>query len=415
MCEAREQRGKAIADTCTILKQGKLWRVPSQSGNGTYSVSVEREFCTCPDHCETGSVCKHMHAVRLTLTKTAVNANGVETTETLTVERKTYRQDWTNYNRAQVNEHRVFQALLSDLCRTIPVPAPKPGKPPINPQVAAFTAILKVYSTMSARRFVGDLDEAFDRGHISHVPHFNSVLKFFDRADATDILQGFVQQSAAPLAAVETQFAVDSTGFAGARYCRWIDEKYGTPKSEVAWVKLHAMIGVKTNVITSCEVLDKRTPDSPELPGLVAETAKTFTVDEVSADKAYCGRENFAAVESVGGKFYPAFKKNATGQVGGAYRKAYHLFAMNAEEYGRHYHMRSNVESTFSAVKRVFGENLRSKSDRAMKNEVLAKVVCHNIRCLIAAMYELNLTPLLGMESCTQTENAAHILPMVRA
>lgn len=53
------------------------------------------------------------------------------------------------------------------------------------------------------------------------------------------------------------------------------------------------------------------------------------------------------------------------------------------------YHQRSNVESTFSMVKAKFGDSVRSKTDVAMKNEVLAKLVCHNVCCLISAMYEL--------------------------
>ena len=56
-----------------------------------------------------------------------------------------------------------------------------------------------------------------------------------------------------------------------------------------------------------------------------------------------------------------------------------------------YYHRRSNVESTFSMIKRKFGERLRSKSDTAQRNEVLCKVLCHNICCVIHAMYELGL------------------------
>ena len=40
-----------------------------------------------------------------------------------------------------------------------------------------------------------------------------------------------------------------------------------------------------------------------------------------------------------------------------------------------------------------FGDYVRSKTDTAMKNEVLAKFVAHNICCLISAMYELNIEP----------------------
>ena len=54
---------------------------------------------------------------------------------------------------------------------------------------------------------------------------------------------------------------------------------------------------------------------------------------------------------------------------------------------------RSNVESTFSAVKRKFGEMVRSKTGTAQKNEVLCKFICQNVCCLISAMYELGITP----------------------
>jgi hypothetical protein len=38
----------------------------------------------------------------------------------------------------------------------------------------------------------------------------------------------------------------------------------------------------------------------------------------------------------------------------------------------RRYHKRSNVESTFSAVKRKFGDSVMSRSDAGMVNEVPA-------------------------------------------
>jgi len=54
------------------------------------------------------------------------------------------------------------------------------------------------------------------------------------------------------------------------------------------------------------------------------------------------------------------------------------------EEYLWHYHQRSNVESTFSAIKRKVGDSLRSKGDVSMVNEVLCKILAHNICCCIA-------------------------------
>ena len=51
-------------------------------------------------------------------------------------------------------------------------------------------------------------------------------------------------------------------------------------------------------------------------------------------------------------------------------------------------HRRSNVESTFSAMKRKFGEIIRSKTPVAQRNELLLKVLCHNIVCVIHEMSE---------------------------
>jgi transposase len=412
--DAREQRGLIIAATMKLTKKGKVWQVPSQTGNGTkYTVCPDREtpYCSCPDHEATGGKCKHIYAVEIVIQRELFPDGSETVTKTVTVtekvQRPSYRQDWPNYNRSQVHEHRHFQSLLADLCGTVPAPAPKPGRPPVPPGDAAFCATLKVYSTMSARRFMGDLEEARAAGHIARVPHFNSVLNFFDSEAATGILTDFVAKSAAPLAEVESDFAVDSTGFAGARYLQWIDEKYGTPKRKVEWVKVHAIVGVRTNVVAAAAVLDKNTGDSPQFPGLVKTASEQFTIREVSADKAYHGQKNFEAVEAVGGRFFPAFRKDATGGIGGAYGKAFHMFALHREEYEQHYHKRSNIESTFSGIKRKFGESLRSKTVLAMKNETLAKIVAWNITCVIGSMYELGGGQSVG---CTNTAEPAQIL-----
>jgi hypothetical protein len=63
------------------------------------------------------------------------------------------------------------------------------------------------------------------------------------------------------------------------------------------------------------------------------------------------------------------------------------------EEFLQHYHKRSNVESTFSMMKRKFGDSLRSKTDVAMVNETLCKILCHNLVVLIHEMHELGIDP----------------------
>jgi hypothetical protein len=55
-------------------------------------------------------------------------------------------------------------------------------------------------------------------------------------------------------------------------------------------------------------------------------------------------------------------------------------------------------------VKRKFGDSVRSKTDIAMKNEVLAKLICHNIFCVIQSAYEFGAEPIFATEQDRDTK-----------
>jgi hypothetical protein len=44
-------------------------------------------------------------------------------------------------------------------------------------------------------------------------------------------------------------------------------------------------------------------------------------------------------------------------------------------------------------IKGKYRDHVRSKTDVAMMNEGLCKILCHNICCLIQSMYELGVEP----------------------
>ncbi len=158
------------------------------------------------------------------------------------------------------------------------------------------------------------------------------------------------------------------------------------------------MCGVTTNTITACEV--SHAGDSPTLPKLLAATASRFDVKELSADMAYSSKNNLEVIEANGTAALIPFKSNAvaTGD-SPTWNKLFHYFQFKREEFLKRYHARSNVESTFSMLKAKFGDGVRSKTDTAMKNEVLCKIVCHNIAVLISAMYELGIDPIFYSET----------------
>ncbi len=232
------------------------------------------------------------------------------------------------------------------------------------------------------------------KGYIGRVPHFNAVFKVLESEATTPVLQALIAATASPLRALESNFAVDSSGFSSSRFDRWYDHKFGDIKIQRAWVKAHIMCGVKTNVITAVEIHDKDAGDSPQLPPLLNSTTQRFNVAEVSADMGYSAESNLQAILDVGASPYIPFKRNASGKTrGGLWAKMFHYFNYNRDEFMARYHQRSNIESTFSMVKAKFGDCVRSKTDTAMKNEVLAKFVCHNLCCVVQSMYEFNVDP----------------------
>jgi transposase len=393
-----KERGLAIAEADTVKKVKLGWQVPSQSSNGTYIVNMDNgePFCTCQHFETTHKKCQHIYAIEF-IVQREQRPDGAEViTKTMKV---TYTQGWPIYNEAQTHEEEHFMVLLRDLCNGIQQPEYRFGRPRLPLADVIFGLVFKSYTTMSGRRFTSQLKEAEKIGLISKATHYNSAFRYLENPELTPLLKSLIEQSASPLRAVETDFAVDSSGFASTTYNRWFDHKWGKERSEAKWVKAHLICGVKTHIVTSVEVTATETADAPQLPKLVNATAKTFNINEVSADKAYSSKKNLNAVIAVNGTPYVPFKNYSKGSQGmhkfdGIWQRMWHYYNFNQEAFLAHYHKRSNAETTYSMIKMKFGAMVRAKTPIAQVNEVLCKILCHNICVLIQSIYELGLEPI---------------------
>jgi transposase len=381
----REQRGLAIAATQTIDRtEAGHYMVPSQSGPRRYRVvkTMDGFACACPDFELTGRTCKHGFAVEFFLRReTKTDGTVIESRAA----RVTYSQpSWSAYNKAQTSEKDQFCLLLKELVADVPSPEQKRGRPQLPLSDMIFAACFKVYSTVSARRFMSDLRAAAANGMIDKLPHYNSIFNVLDKESLTPILHQLIVRAALPLKSLETDFAVDSTGLGLQSFYRHFSAKYGREKERRDYLKVHALIGTKTNVIAAVAVTDLGVADCPMLPSLVTEAVENFDVQRVSADKAYSSGLNLELIESLGIQPFIPFRENTTGKSGSeTWRRLFHFFQFNKDEFLKNYHRRSNIESTFSAMKRKLGDTIRSKSPVARKNEALMKVLCHNLICLI--------------------------------
>ena len=101
--------------------------------------------------------------------------------------------------------------------------------------------------------------------------------------------------------------------FSTCRFTQWVAAKYKDPKlmTKRDWVKVHLMCGVKTNIVTAVEITDRYAGDSTYFKPLVDKTAENFTMQEVSADKAYLSAANLQTVVGHNAMPYIPFKSNS--------------------------------------------------------------------------------------------------------
>ncbi len=140
--------------------------------------------------------------------------------------------------------------------------------------------------------------------------------------------------------------------------------------------------------------------DSRYFKPLFKTTAKNFRIRRIIGDKAYSALKNMLlAWENRSLPLFP-FKCNARAvheTRDPLWTRLYHFYSLNAEWFERSYHQRSNVESTFSMIKGRFDDYVLGRLKPAMMNEVLCKVICHNLCVLITCMYELGVEPSPGV------------------
>lgn len=331
---------------------------------------------------------------------------------TETPKRIIYPENWTAYNYSQTHEKEKLPILLSSLCLEFLSEEPRTGRgrPPIPLRDAIFIAVYKVYLTLSGRRCWSDMIEAEKKGYIKRLPHFNSIFKVLEKKETTEVLKKLIEETAKPFESLESHFAVDASGFHGTKREYKNDQKPSKDKNEKEEfehirVKAHIMIGVESNVITAAEIpYNKYIHDSQLFEILLYTTALQFNIKEISGDKAYCTEKNLQAAVEIGAIPYIAFKSNATTDKGGVWAKYLNLYLNHHDEYMSRYHLRSNIETTFSMVKKKFGKVVRSKTDTAMINEVLAKFLCHNLCCLIEAIYKNIIQPIYWGETARRKE-----------
>lgn len=226
----------------------------------------------------------------------------------------------------QTTEKDKFCALLKELVSSVPSPEQKRGRPQLPLSDLIFAACFKVYSTVSARRFMSDLRGASADGLIDKLPHYNSIFNVLDKESLTPTSPApahYPRRAAAPLAGNRLRCGLHRlwTPELLSPLQRQVRARCGTTRlPEDPRHRRHA---------------DKRgcrrrrygpvVGDSPMLSPLVTEASDHFNGQRVSADKAYASKLNFELMESLGVQPFVPFKENNTTNDSPTWNRLFHF------------------------------------------------------------------------------------------
>ena len=310
------------------------------------------------------------------------------------MEEKKYTQDWSRYEKACSQEKLMFFRILKDAVDFLGIEYSYKGtgRPPEYLADILKAICIKAYHNQSSWRTESDLMIARAMGVLDKVPKRSTILKYLQSPLVAKYLHELYKVIAEPLSEIEMYFAADATG---------ISQKYGNvrwqtvrhtkeeAKKRREYVKLNVISGVKTNAIVSAKITIGTAHESPFFKELLADTSKRFNLREVSADAGYLSKENVKAIANMGAIPFIPGKKNTFVPSKGRdtpWMAMLTLWKKYQPLFASHYHRRSNVESTFSALKRKFGDFCRCKKLETQENEILARIVCFNSAILAENM-----------------------------
>ena len=269
---------------------------------------------------------------------------------------------------------------------------------------------------------MSSLKSAQRRGLITKAPDSPSTLsRYLEDMALTPVLKHLIQQSTLPLWGLDNGvFATDATAFSTRVRGTWLKSKQRASDKEREkqegvgeieetgeteefeevnrrqWIKAHCVFGTTTKIVTAVEASIGTEADTDYLQDLTSTTLSEHEVIDMCVDMGYLSNNHYEFMDSLGINLWMPFKSNSkesspNRRPDGPWERAFHFFHLNRDEFLKRYHPRSISETGFSMIKANYSDLLRGRNLIAQYNELLCKVLAHNVCCLITAMYEFDL------------------------
>ena len=308
------------------------------------------------------------------------------------VKKKRWPRDEVLYNKVQESEFLNFFEFVRYLTNYI-------CKGRKMKSMIQCLLIWRKFPNLSVRRARGFLLllRRFDIISID-IPCFKTLSNYNENNSLQIILDKLIEKSSKPLSIIEHDFATDSTGIRTQLFSTWFSLRCKKRIRRRDHLTVHTTIGVKSGIVTALNIGINQGKDNKIFREHVDKTSENFKINEWSGDGMYWCKKNCRKVSERGGKPYFKCKSSWNGKQDGfpSWKEMNKDFVENKEDYDKHYHKRSNVESTNHSKKALHGNSVYSRLPSARINEETLRWINHNISVLNRAMYEWNINPLGG-------------------
>ena len=181
---------------------------------------------------------------------------------------------------------------------------------------------------------------------------------------------------------VADSVAGGSTGYSSNRFVRWFSIRHDQVRLKRGWVKLHSIADVSTRTVPDYLAADGHTTDTMGLrpmPGRIEEGTGFFCLDSAYLAKKICDAiSDKGMTPRIRPKSNTVCKNWGSQAWGDMARTHRDELARFMDEYRQ----RSIIEAVFVAIKRMYGNHLRSRRRARQSREIAIRVICYNIEAV---------------------------------
>ena len=171
----------------------------------------------------------------------------------------------------------------------------------------------------------------------------------------------------------------DSASYSSNRFVRWFSIHHDQVRFKRGWVKLHSIVDVSTRTVLNYLVTDEYISDITGLwpmLGRIEEGANFFCLDSAYLARKICdATSDKGMVPRIRPKSNTVCKNEGSQAWGDMARTHKDELTRFMDEYRR----RSIIEAVFGAIKKMYGNHLRSRRRARQSREMAIRAICYNI------------------------------------